>query len=101
MGSLSNFANSLLDASSTATKTYDKYITKQANVSTQTKNIQLQTDINAQLARIRQSSPSDYNDWNTEINNFFEQVRSGMSNKDSPYYCKNNLQAEMFTKIEH
>lgn len=99
MGSLSNFANSLLDASSTATKTYDEYITKQANLSTQTKNIQLQSDIDAQLARIRQSSPSDFNDWNTEINNFFEQVRSGMGDKNSPYYCKNNLQAEQFTKI--
>ena len=99
MGALGNFTNALLDAANTTANVYDNYITKQATLSTQTKNIQLQTDINGQLARLRQSSPDDFEQWNTDINNFFEQIKSGMSNKDSPYYCQNNLQAEQFTKI--
>ena len=99
MGALGNFTNALLDSVNTATKTYDKYITDQATLSTQTKNIQLHNDITAQINKIRMSSPSDYENWNTDINTFFEEVKNGMSNKDSPYYCQNNLQAEMFTKI--
>ena len=99
MGALGNLANALMDSTNAVTNVYDDYLTKQATLSTQTKNIQLQNDINGQLARLRQSSPDDYEQWNTDINTFFEQVKAGMSNKDSPYYCKNNLQAEQFTKI--
>lgn len=99
MGALGNFTNALLDAANTTSNVYEDYITKQATLSTQTKNIQLQTDIESQLRRLRQSSPDDFEQWNTDINNFFEQIKSGMSNKDSPYFCQNNLQAEQFTKI--
>ena len=89
--------NSAVDAANTAAEIAGDYNQKQATLSTQTKNIQLQNDINAELMRIRQSS--DFENWNTNINNFFTRVKSGMANKDSPYYCQNNLQAEMFTKI--
>lgn len=89
--------NSAVDAANTAANIAGDYNQKQATLSTQTKNIQLQNDINAELMRIRQSS--DFENWNTNINNFFTRVKSGMANKDSPYYCQNNLQAEMFTKI--
>ena len=97
MGALGNFTNSLLDSANTVTKVYDDYITKQAQLSTDIKNSQLQTEINAELARIRQTS--NFEDWNTEINNFFEQRKSAMSDKNSNYYCQNNLQARMFTDI--
>ena len=97
MADILQFTSTLLDSANTITNVVDDYRTKQANLSTQTKNIQLQNDINGQLARIRQSS--NYEDWNTQINEFFTQVKDGMSNKDSPYYCQNNLQAEQFTKI--
>ena len=97
MGKLAEFTDALIGSARTINSVYDNQITQQATLSTQTKNIQLQNDINGQLARIRQSS--NYEDWNTQMNDFFTQVKSGMSNKDSPYYCQNNLQAEQFTKI--
>lgn len=97
MADILQFTNALLDSANTVSNVVNDYQTKQANLSTQTKNIQLQNDINGQLARIRQSS--NYEEWNTQINDFFTQVKSGMSNKDSPYYCQNNLQAEQFEKI--
>lgn len=97
MADILQFTNALLDSANTVSNVVNDYQTKQANLSTQTKNIQLQNDINGQLARIRQSA--NFEDWNTQINDFFTQVKSGMSNKDSPYYCQNNLQAEQFTKI--
>lgn len=92
-----NFTNTLLDSANTISSVVNDYNTKQAALSTQTKNIQLQNDINGQLARIRQSS--NFEEWNTQINDFFTQVKNGMGNKDSPYYCQNNLQAVEFTKI--
>ncbi len=97
MGKLGEFTDALMGSARTISNVYEDKLTKQATLSTQTKNIQLQNDINGQLARIRQSS--NYEDWNTQINDFFTQVKSGMSNKDSPYYCQNNLQAEQFEKI--
>ena len=97
MANLADLTNSIFDTINTGASIANDYTQKQATLSTQTKNIQLQNDINAELMRIRQSS--DFENWNTNINNFFTRVKSGMSNKDSPYYCQNNLQAEMFTKI--
>ena len=97
MGALGNFTNALLDAANTTSDVYNKYLTKQAELSTDIKNSQLQIEINAELARIQQST--DFENWNTEINNFFEKRKSAMADKNSSYYCQNNLQAEMFTKI--
>ena len=97
MANLADLTNSIFDTINTGASIANDYTQKQATLSTQTKNIQLQNDINAELMRIRQSS--DFENWNTNINNFFTRVKSGMANKDSPYYCQNNLQAEMYTKI--
>ena len=97
MADFIQLTNTILDAADTIGSIADKHITKQADLSTRIKNIQLQNDINGQLARIRQSS--DYKNWNKDINSFFQQVKNGMSDPNSPYYCQNNLQAEMFTNI--
>ena len=97
MAKITEAMNALFDSANTVAGVVNDYTTKQATLSTQTKNIQLQTDINGKLAQIKQSANPE--NWNTEINGFFEQIKSGMSNPDSPYYCKNNLQAEMFNKI--
>lgn len=86
-----------LESAGSVSNTLNDYLTKQATLSTQTKNIQLQNDINGKLAQIKQDSK--FENWNTEINSFFTQIKSGMSNPNSPYYCQNNLQADMFTKI--
>lgn len=95
MSNAADATMAFLNSLNAVTNSARDYNQKQATLSTQTKNIQLQNDINGQLASIRQSSE----DWNTQINNFFTQVKSGMGDKNSPYYCQNNLQAEQFTKI--
>ena len=95
MSNAADATMAFLNSLNAVTNSARDYNQKQATLSTQTKNLQLQNDINGQLASIRQSSE----DWNTQINNFFTQVKSGMGDKNSPYYCQNNLQAEQFTKI--
>ncbi len=97
MGSFSRNFGDILHSASTIATTLDKEFQEQARLSTQTKEIQLQTDINNELAQIRQSSNDE--EWNTQINDFFTRVKSGMSDKNSPYYCRNNLQAQQFEAI--
>ena len=97
MAKITDLTNALLDSANTVNNVYDDYLNKQAALSTQTKNIQLQNDINGELARIRQNNK--FEDWNTEINTFFERIKGEMGNKDSPYYCQNNLQAKQFNAI--
>ena len=97
MSELANFTNALLGSTNTATKVIGDYLTKQAQLSTDIKNSQLQTEINAELARIKQST--NFEDWNAQIADFFEKRKAAMSDKNSTYYCQNNLQAEMFTSI--
>jgi hypothetical protein len=97
MSSFSNAMMSMLNAANTTSDIVRDYTHEQARLSTQTKEIQLQTDINEELAKIRQSANDE--EWNTQINDFFTRVKSGMSDKNSPYYCKNNLQAQQFEAI--
>ena len=92
-----NFTNTLLDSANTISSVVNDYNTKQAQLSTDLKTSQLQLEINAELARIQQST--NFEDWNKEINNFFEQKKNAMSDKNSNYYCQNNLQAKMFSSI--
>ena len=73
------------------------YVTNQAKLSTQNKQIKLKSDIQEKMLEIQRSNTSDQ--WETKINDYFQSIKSGMSDKNSPYYCKNNLQAEMFTPI--
>lgn len=97
MADILQFTSTLLDSANTITNVVDDYRTKQAKLSTDLKSSQLQLEINAELARIRQTS--NFEDWNTEINDFFAKKKSAMSDKNSNYYCQNNLQAEMFSDI--
>ena len=97
MAKMTELVYSMFDAANTVASGVNDYIQKQAKLSTQTKNIQLQNEINGKLALIKQSGNPEK--WNEEINGFFENIKGSMSNPDSPYYCKNNLQAEMFTAI--
>ena len=97
MSELANFTNALFGAANTAAKVDNDIISKQAKLSTQNKQIQMQADINAKLSDLRQRS--DYMNWNDEMTSFFEQMKSEMSNPKSKYYCQNNLQGEMFDAI--
>lgn len=97
MSELANFTQALFGAANTASNVVDNYTTSQAKLSTQNKQIKLQQDINNELMKIQQSS--DYENWQQNMNDFFERVKNGMSDKNSQYYCENNLQAEMFSSI--
>lgn len=97
MAKITELTNALLDSANTVSNVYDNYLSNDAKRSTQNKQIQLKADINQQMMEIQRSSTSDQ--WETKINDYFQKVKGEMSNKNSPYYCKNNLQAEMFDSI--
>ena len=97
MGKITELTNALLDSANTVNNVYDDYINKQAALSTQTKSIQLRSAIDGELAKIKQNN--NFENWNTEINGFFEKIKGEMANPDSPYYCRNNLQARQFNAI--
>lgn len=97
MANIADFTNALFDAVNTGVNIKEDYITKEAQQSTRNKQIQLKADIQQQMDEIRRSSTSDQ--WQTKINDYFQSVKSSMSNKNSLYYCKNNLQADMFNNI--
>ena len=97
MGNILNVTNAILGATDTATSIYSDYLKREASLVTTQKKFQLQSDINAKLMEI--SSNGKWDTWNKEIQDFFEKTKGEMSNKDSAYYCENNLQAEMFDNI--
>ncbi|MBO6101015.1 MAG: hypothetical protein J6P07_06775 [Spirochaetaceae bacterium] len=97
MGQLAEFTQSLMTASNTLAGIASDIGHEEAALATQTKQIQLQTDINAELEKIRNSANDE--EWQAQVDNFFTRVKSGMSDQNSPYYCKNNLQAKQFMGI--
>lgn len=97
MANIMDFTNALFDSANTAASIYNDYMTKEAKLSTQNKQIQMQADINAKLNDIRQRS--DFENWQTEVDDYLQQIKSDMTNPDSKYYCRNNLQGEMFNQI--
>ena len=97
MANITGLVNSMFDAANAVASGFDDYTKKQAELSTRTKSYQLQSDVDREIARIKQSSTSDK--WNEEINGFFESIKGEMSNPESPYYCRNNLQAQQFDSI--
>lgn len=86
-----------LESAGSVSNTYRQYLADEAKLSTQNKQIQLKDDINKKMDEIR--STSNPEEWETNINQFFEQTKSDMTNPNSKYYCKNNLQGEMFNAI--
>jgi len=97
MGEIANFTNALFGAVNTAVKVDNNILSKEAKLSTQNKQIQLQEDIRNKLMDLR--TRADYTNWNQEMTGFFEQIKSGMSDPNSKYYCKNNMQGDMFNSI--
>ena len=97
MAKITQLMGAMLDSADTVNNVYGDYLMNDARRSTQNKQIQLKEDINNKMMEIQRSSNSD--EWQTKIDGYFQEVKSGMSNRDSPYYCKNNLQAEQFSQI--
>ena len=86
-----------LESAGSVSKTVNTYLTNEAKLSTQNKQIQLKKDLQDKMMEIQRSSTSD--EWQTKMDGYFQNVKSQMSDKNSPYYCKNNLQANMFDSI--
>ena len=97
MAKITDLMNAMLDSANTVNNVYDDYLTNDAKRSTENKQIRLKKDIQDKMMEIQRSSNSD--EWQTKMDGYFQNLKSEMSNKDSPYYCKNNLQADMFTSI--
>ena len=97
MGDLANLQSAFFGAVNTAAKVDNQILSKEAKLSTQNKQIQMRQDIENKLADLRQRA--DYTNWNDEMTGFFEQIKSQMSDPKSKYYCKNNMQGEMFDSI--
>lgn len=97
MAKITELTNAMFDSINTATSIYDKYLENDARRSTQNKQIQLKQDINDKMMEIQRSSNSD--EWQTKMDGYFQEIKSNMGNKDSPYYCKNRLQADQFTSV--
>lgn len=98
---MANYIGKLTDAVlgtvDTGASIASNWLTKEAELLTEQKKTQLQLDVNNKINEI--STNGKWEDWNTEINNFFQQKKSDMENPDSPYYCRNNLQAQMFDRL--
>ena len=97
MSNAADATMAFLNSLNAVTNSARDYNQNEAKRSTQNKQIQLKKDIQNKMMEIQRSSSSD--EWQTKIDGYFQSVKSSMSDKNSPYYCKNNLQAEMFDSI--
>lgn len=97
MAKITEYVNSLFDSANTVAGVINDYTTNEARRSTQNKQIQLKKDLQDKMMEIQRSSTSD--EWQAKMDGYFQNVKSQMSDKNSPYYCKNNLQADMFDSI--
>lgn len=97
MNELLDFTNAILGSANTISNTVDDYLNKDAQASTQDKEIKLQYAVRQEMMKIRTSS--NFENWQDDMNDFFEKVKGDMTNPDSPYYCRNNIQADMFKKV--
>jgi hypothetical protein len=94
---LGKLSDAIFGAVDTGASIASNWMTKEAELLTEQKKSQLQLDVNAKINEL--STNGKWQDWNTEITNFFQQKKSDMENPDSPYYCRNNLQAQMFDRL--
>ena len=97
MGSIRDFTQGVLSTVGPGADIWEDRLKKEAERSTLSKQIKLQNAINGELLKLRQNG--NYETWNDSIATFFDQVQSGMENPASPYYCKNQIQADAFDKI--
>lgn len=97
MNTLGELTQSILGAVDTGSNILGDYTRKEAQFSTTTKKYNLQADINNKMQEIAMNG--NYNTWQTEINSFFENIKSKMNDPESQYYCRNNLQAKMFDEV--
>ena len=89
--------DAFFDAINTGSSIVKDYTENEARFATTTKKYNLQADINNEMQKIAMNG--NYTTWQTDINSFFEKIKGQMSDPNSQYYCKNNLQAKMFNEV--
>lgn len=97
MAKITQLVDAMLDNANAVNNSYSDYLHKQADLSTKLKSIHLQNVVNEEFARIRNSS--DFQNWSKDVDDLYSRLKGEMSNKDSPFYCRNNLQGEQFSLL--
>ena len=97
MAKMIELTNAVFDSINTATKIYNKHLEEEADLSTKLKSIHLKNVVDEEFARIRNSS--DFQNWSKDVDDLYSRLKGEMSNKDSPFYCRNNLQGEQFSLL--
>ena len=97
MGGILQLTQGLLDSTNAFNSAWRKQLEHEAEFSTMSKQIFLQTEINNKLLSIRQNN--NFDSWNNEINNLFEGIKKDMSTPGSKFYCRNQLEGEKFNQI--
>ena len=97
MAKIIELTNAVFDSINTATNIYNKHLEEEADLSTKLKSIHLQNVVNEEFARIRNSS--DFQNWSKDVDDLYSRLKGEMSNKGSPFYCRNNLQGEQFSLL--
>lgn len=91
MGALGEFNNALLQFGNTVSNVNRDYAERQAKLDLTTMSINLEKEINNKMLQLQQSN--NYQDWEKEIDNFYQERIAAMSDQNSPYYCRNNFTA--------
>lgn len=91
MGALGEFNNALLQFGNTVSNVNRDYAERQAKLDLTTMSINLEKEIKNKMLQLQQSN--NYQDWEKEIDNFYNERLAAMSDQNSPYYCRNNFTA--------
>lgn len=76
---------------------YQRQLQTQTEADIAHKKLLFQQDVNNEIMKIKTSN--NYEDWQKQIDDFLTRTKNSMSDKNSPYYCRNQLTGDMFAQI--
>lgn len=97
MGNIMNAWNSALGAVNVVSNGVESGLENQAKFDLSTMQINLQREANVKMLEIEQNS--NWEDWEKNIDDYFTKVTSSMTDRNSKFYCRNNLTARMATEM--
>ena len=83
--------NSMNNATNTYVGIYDKQKEAQAKYDLTNMQIMLERQANDTLSELQKNN--NYENWEADMDKFFNNIAGNLENKDSPYYVKNNYTA--------
>lgn len=93
MGVIGEFNNTLLNSANTLNGIYRAEKEAQAKLDLSYMSIGLENEIKNKMLQLQNSD--DYENWGTEIDNFYQQRLDQLGDKNSRYYCKNEYTANL------